>query len=278
MQDAELFFQAADHRHLFLYLDALAASVARRQANVEECAQRSRDEYQHLYARIERLECELQQEKDENALLRHQISLESRRTAAANALLADMQNDLAAALGDTARPPVSACASLYADMVFLREKLQRTQTFPLFQEDDPMPSSANPAQAKDELWQNYLRHLGIEDMREILTRCQSSADTLATLPPSAAGYFSPLPDIQRFFVMLIDCLDAVGNAAAPGGSDTFAALRDDIRSLAGKIERAFREQEQELVELFAVLYAFFKKTEIPARQPEHTPDEGGQTH
>ena len=147
MQDAELFFQAADHRHLFLYLDALAASEARRQANVEECAQRSRDEYQHLYARIERLECELQQEKDENALLRHQISLESRRTAA-NALLADMQNDLAAALGVTARPPVSACASLYADMVFLREKLQRTQTFPLFQEDDPMPSSAIPHRPK----------------------------------------------------------------------------------------------------------------------------------
>ena len=147
MQDAKLFFQAADHRHLFLYLDALAASEARRQANVEECAQRSRDEYQHLYARIERLECELQQEKDENALLRHQISLESRRTAA-NALLADMQNDLAAALGDTARPPVSACASLYADMVFLREKLQRTQTFPLFQEDDPMPSSAIPHRPK----------------------------------------------------------------------------------------------------------------------------------
>ena len=76
MQDAKLFFQAADHRHLFLYLDALAASEARRQANVEECAQRSRDEYQHLYARIERLECELQQEKDANALLQKQLGVE----------------------------------------------------------------------------------------------------------------------------------------------------------------------------------------------------------
>ena len=38
MQDAELFFQAADHRHLFLYLDGLAEAAARRQADADDYA------------------------------------------------------------------------------------------------------------------------------------------------------------------------------------------------------------------------------------------------
>ena len=47
MQDAELFFQAADHRHLFLYLDGLA------EAHADDC--------EALQKKIKRLEQELQQ-------------------------------------------------------------------------------------------------------------------------------------------------------------------------------------------------------------------------
>lgn len=48
MQDAELFFQAADHRHLFLFIDALAKAEAHRQADVYDCAQKRIDDYAAL--------------------------------------------------------------------------------------------------------------------------------------------------------------------------------------------------------------------------------------
>ena len=74
MQDAELFFQAADHRHLFLYLDGLAEAAARRQADA--------DDYAALQKKVKRLEQELQQEKDANALLQKQLAQQSRETVA----------------------------------------------------------------------------------------------------------------------------------------------------------------------------------------------------
>ena len=66
MQDAELFFQAADHRHLFLYIDGLAEAAARRQAD--------EDDYAALQKKVKRLEQELQQEKDANARLQTQLA------------------------------------------------------------------------------------------------------------------------------------------------------------------------------------------------------------
>lgn len=73
MQDAELFFQAADHRHLFLYIDGLAEAAARRQADA--------DDYEALQKKVELLEQELQQEKDANALLQTQLAQQSREAA-----------------------------------------------------------------------------------------------------------------------------------------------------------------------------------------------------
>lgn len=80
MQDAELFFQAADHRHLFLFIDALAKAEARRQADVCDCAQKRLDDYAALQKKVKRLEQELQQEKDANALLQKQLAQQSRET------------------------------------------------------------------------------------------------------------------------------------------------------------------------------------------------------
>ena len=62
MQDAELFFQAADHRHLFLYIDGLAETEARRQADVCNYVKKHLDDYEALQKKVERLEQELQQE------------------------------------------------------------------------------------------------------------------------------------------------------------------------------------------------------------------------
>ncbi|HIX40561.1 MAG TPA: SEL1-like repeat protein, partial [Candidatus Desulfovibrio intestinigallinarum] len=81
MQDAELFFQAADHRHLFLYIDGLAETEARRQTDVCNYARKRLDDYEALQKNIERLEQELQQEKDANALLQTQLAQQSREAA-----------------------------------------------------------------------------------------------------------------------------------------------------------------------------------------------------
>ena len=81
MQDAELFFQAADHRHLFLYIDGLAETEARRQTDVCNYARKRLDDYEALQKKVERLEQELQQEKDANALLQTQLAQQSREAA-----------------------------------------------------------------------------------------------------------------------------------------------------------------------------------------------------
>ena len=62
MQDAELFFQAADHRLLFLFIDGLAETEARRQADVCNYVKKHLDDYEALQKKVERLEQELQQE------------------------------------------------------------------------------------------------------------------------------------------------------------------------------------------------------------------------
>ena len=81
MQDAELFFQAADHRHLFLYIDGLAETEARRQADVCNYVRKRLDDYEALQKEVKRLEQELQQEKDANALLQKQLAQQSREAA-----------------------------------------------------------------------------------------------------------------------------------------------------------------------------------------------------
>lgn len=82
MQDAELFFQAADHRHLFLYIDGLAETEARRQADVCNYVKKHLDDYEALQKKVERLEQELQREKDANALLQKQLAQQSREAVA----------------------------------------------------------------------------------------------------------------------------------------------------------------------------------------------------
>ena len=81
MQDAELFFQAADHRHLFLYIDGLAETEARRQADVCSYVKKHLDDYEALQKEVKRLKQELQQEKDANALLQTQLAQQSREAA-----------------------------------------------------------------------------------------------------------------------------------------------------------------------------------------------------
>ncbi|WP_299394041.1 hypothetical protein [uncultured Desulfovibrio sp.] len=94
MQDAELFFQAADHRHLFLYIDGLAETAARRQADADDYAalqkkvkrleqelQQEADDYAALQKKVKRLEQELQQEKDANALLQTQLAQQNSEAA-----------------------------------------------------------------------------------------------------------------------------------------------------------------------------------------------------
>ena len=81
MQDAELFFQAADLRHLFLYIDGLAETEARRQTDICNYARKRLDDYETLQKNIERLERELQQEKDANALLQTQLAQQNSEAA-----------------------------------------------------------------------------------------------------------------------------------------------------------------------------------------------------
>ena len=82
MQDAELFFQAADHRHLFLYIDGLAETEARRQADVCNYVKKHLDDYEALQKKVERLEQELQQKKDACALLQKQLAQQNSEAAA----------------------------------------------------------------------------------------------------------------------------------------------------------------------------------------------------
>ncbi|HIX40560.1 MAG TPA: SEL1-like repeat protein [Candidatus Desulfovibrio intestinigallinarum] len=81
MQDAELFFQAADHRHLFLYIDGLAETEARRQADVCNYVKKHLDDYEALQKKVERLEQELQQKKDACALLQKQLAQQNSEAA-----------------------------------------------------------------------------------------------------------------------------------------------------------------------------------------------------
>ena len=263
MQDAELFFQAADHRHLGLYLDALAAGAAREQATVSICAQRNRDEHRNLTQRIEKLECELQSEKDENALLQQLISQKQDKTDSIDTLFAHIQGDLADALPRHPIPPsfVSVCSSLYRDMKFLREQFQKSQTFPLFRKKDIFIAQTDPGRAKNKLWKNYLELLNIRDMQEILHCCQKPGGPLKTLPASAARLFSPLPELQLYFVMVTSCLDAVGNMASPRGFDDFMTLLSDVLVQEKKVEDSIQEQEEELAGLFVALCPFLMEPE-----------------
>ncbi len=221
MQDIELFFQNADHRHLFLYLDGLAANEVRGHVNVSECEQRSRDENQNLYKKIEMLESKLQCEKEDNARLRQLISQEKHKAFLQN-LFSDLQKNFTTVVSGTpVHGNVSECASLYADMVFLCDKFEKTKTFYLFEGKGCIPVFTDPIKGKNELWDTYLRHIGIKDMGEIIICCQKSFAPVESMSEFIQSIFVPLQDLKQFFHMLIACFDSICNINSIDGNNNF---------------------------------------------------------
>ena len=249
MQDTELFFQNADHRHLFLYLDGLAANEARGHVIVSECEQRSRDENQDLYKKIKMLESKLQCAIDDNARLR-QLIIHEEHTAFLHKLFSDLQKNFAKVVAETPVQGnnVSECASLYADMVFLCDKFEKTKTFYLFRENSRIPDYIDPTKAKKELWKSYLDHIGVKDMMEILVYCQKTFDPVKVMSEFIQSLFLPLPELKQFFFLVTLCLDSVYNIANIEENTNFLKQLDNIRERIKAISCALLEQKNNMAE------------------------------
>ncbi len=242
MQDAELFFQAADHHHLFLYIDGLAETEARRQTDICNYARKRLDDYESLQKKIERLEQELQQEKDANALLQ----------VPPNSELLAMPDDR----------QTEAQARLCTEMTFLYQKFHRTRTFPLLRKP-LLILTANTRIGSAQ--QRYLRYLHIEDMDQLLLCAQSASETLQTLDAFAAQYFSQIPNLQQFFILVARCLDL---ADADGRRyknkrSQIQTFVNDIQCLEQKILKGIKHQEIRLARLLSVARAFLAQETDP---------------
>ena len=308
MQNTDFFFQAADYRHLFLYIDALAETEARKQGDVREYAKRLDDynalqervaslmqklkiereanailtdanavfkeqvheyakrcdDYNALQERVASLEQELTLERKANALLtdanavfKEQRRQECRKTALLDKLLAGRNEKKAAAL-----------TYLYTTMCFLREKFRKSRTFPLFlqmKKTRAVYAAVQISHAEGISRSKYLQHLGIQDMQEILKYCHKSHDgILKTLPASAACLFSPLPQLQNYFLMVSMCFVEDDNVlVSSAAADFFNPLNsvDNVLEEEKEVERSFKEQEEELAGLFVALCPFLMEPE-----------------
>lgn len=244
MRDAELFFQAADHHHLFLYIDGLAETEARRQTDICTYARKRLDDYEALQKKVERLEQELQQEKDDNALLQAQLPQQSRERAPSSELLA-MPDDR----------QTEAQARLCTEMTFLYQKFHRTRTFPLLRKPSLLLTAVTRIGSAR---QRYLRYLHIEDMDQLLLCAQSASETLQTLDAFAAQYFSQIPDLRKFFILVARCLDL---ADADGRRyknkrSQIQTFVNDIQCLEQKILKGIVQQKTRLARLLSVARAF----------------------
>ncbi len=257
MQDTELFFQNADHRHLFLYLDGLAANEARGHVNVSECEQRNRDENQDLYKKIEMLESKLQCALDEKALLLQQISQENHK-AYLHSFFSDLQNNFTTVIAGTPvhENNVSEFASLYADMIFLCDKFEKSKTFYLFRENGRVPEYIDPIKAKNELWESYLQHIGIKDMGEILICCQKSFDPVNSMSEFIQSLFLPLQELKQFFSIVITCLDSVCNITSVEGKNNFILDLNIIRDRIKNISYTLNAQKKNLADLYTTSCIF----------------------
>ena len=249
MQDTELFFQAADLRHLFLYIDGLAETEARRQTDICNYARKRLDDYETLQKNIERLERELQQEKDANALLQTQLAQQSRKTAP-NCRLSAMTNDRQ--LGTQTR--------LCSEMAFLCRKFHSTRAFSLLRKASLLLAADT---RKESARQSYLRHLHIENMDQILLCAQSASETLKTLDAFSAQYFSPIPDLRQFFTLVAGCLDAADESKDKKKRNRIQIFINELHILEQKILKDIKQQKTSLAKLLSVAGAFLAQDTNP---------------
>ena len=277
MQDAELFFQAADHRHLFLYLDGLAETEARRQTDVCNYARKRLDDYEALQKKVERLKQELQQEAarrqadaDDYAALQKKVErlkqeLQHEKDACAflqtqlaqQGHITDLNSRLLAMADDR---QTGTQARLCSEMAFLYRKFHSTRTFPLLRKASQLLAvGARKKSAR----QQYLHHLGIEDMDQILLCAQSASETLETLDAFSAQYFSPIPALRQFFTLVAGCLNAADERKDKKNRNRIQTFLNEMQILEQKILKDIKQQQTSLAKLLSVASAFLTQDTKP---------------
>ena len=249
-----------DSKHLFCYIDCLAENEIYKQSKAIDYEKQTGEEIDCLQKKIKELQSDLLEAKEFNAILNHEVDIFKKQSSIVTKLFSKIQDKFDSYKNNlpVSNEALNTFSTLYNDIIYLVEKFNSSRSFSLFSRMNTLMEYTKFIKAKDEIWSNYLTHLGIKDMRDILDICQSATELYTTIDEPCKQYFSLFPKLKGYFNSIIKFLDSLQNEHSD--NSTLTQLFESIKLIDKNLLEHIKQHDTEITNIFAIIYSIFFNT------------------